>query len=192
MKEGTLSIVRHGNAYQVRYASNNPHGRDRQPYECADEATMLAFLQQLRTESVVIDQACVELRKGGVAVLLTALSAEQILSFFHPITTHATSGGSMPWYQVRLSIDDLATGKHIRLQNAFETLFLDMHTPTGAAMFSNLDVKDDYSYYFSPPCAVFFAAVLSSFGAAECAPPARHSAVFLTGDAGASGDALRS
>ena len=98
----------------------------------------------------------------------------------------------MPWYHVRLSIDDLATGKQIRLQNAFETLFLAMHTPTGAAMFGNLDVKDDYSYYFSPQCAVFFAAVLSSFGAAECAPPARQSAVFLTGDAGAPGDVLHS
>ena len=38
---------------------------------------------------------------------------------------------------------DLATGKQIRLQNAFETFFLARHTPTGAAMFGNLDVKDD-------------------------------------------------
>jgi hypothetical protein len=192
MKEGTLSIVRRGTAYQVRYASNNPHGRDRQLYECADEETMRAFLQQLGAESVSINQACIELRKGGVAVLLIVLSAEQIQAFFRPSTAKATLGGSMPWYQVRLSIDDLATGKQIRLQNAFETLFLDMHTPTGAAMFGNLDVKDDYSYYFSPQCAVFFAAVLSSFGAAECAPPSRQSAVFLVGDVGAPGDVLRS
>jgi hypothetical protein len=32
-EEGTLSIVRHGSPYQVRYASNNPQGRERQPYE---------------------------------------------------------------------------------------------------------------------------------------------------------------
>ena len=153
---------------------------------------MRAILQQLGAELVSIDQACVELRKGAVAALLIVLSAEQIQAFFHPMTAHATLGGSMPWYHVRLSLDDLATGKQIRLQNAFETLFLARHTPTGAAMFGNLDVKDDYSYYFSPQCAVFFAAVLSSFDAAECAPPARQSAVFLTGDAGAPGDVLRS
>ncbi len=98
----------------------------------------------------------------------------------------------MPWYHVRLSIDDLATGKHIRLQNAFETLFLAMHTPTGAAMFSNLDVKDDYSYYFSPPCAVFFAGVLSQFGASACTRPVPESVVFLAGDTGLRGDWQRS
>ena len=153
---------------------------------------MRVLLQQLGAESVSINQACVELRKGGVAVLLSVLSAEQIQAFFRPSTAPATLGGSLPWYHVRLSIDDLATGKQIRLQNAFETLFLARHTPTGAAMFGNLDVKDDYSYYFSPPCAVFFAAVLSSFGAVECASPSRQSAVFLVGDAGAPGDRLRS
>ena len=54
LEEGTLSIVRRGNAYQVRYASNNPHDRDRQPYACADEETMRAFLQQLGAESVAV------------------------------------------------------------------------------------------------------------------------------------------
>ena len=35
----------------------------------------------------------------------------------------------MPWYHVRLSMDDLAKGKHIRLQNMFETLFLSRGEP---------------------------------------------------------------
>ena len=30
----------------------------------------------------------------------------------------------MPWYQVHLAIDDRTIGKHIRLSNMFETLFL--------------------------------------------------------------------
>jgi hypothetical protein len=98
----------------------------------------------------------------------------------------------MPWYHVRLSIDDLALGKHIRLQNMFETLFLSRGEPAEAVMCVNSNAQDDYTYYFSPQCAVFFAAVLSSFGAAECAPPSWQSAVFLTGDAGAPGDGLRS
>jgi len=94
LEEGTLSIVRRGTAYQVRYASNNPHGRDRQLYECADEETMRAFLQQLGAESVSINQACVELRKGGVAVLLIVLSAEQIQAFFRPSSLSEKSSGS--------------------------------------------------------------------------------------------------
>ena len=98
----------------------------------------------------------------------------------------------MPWYQVRLSIDDLATGKQIRLQNAFETLFLAMHTPTGAAMFGNRNVQDDYTYYFSPPCADFFTGVLSRFGASACAHPVPASVVFLAGDAGLRGAGQRS
>ena len=83
-EEGTLSIVRHGNSYQVRYASNHPYGMDRQLCECPDEETLGALLQQLGTESGSIDQACAELRKGAVAVLLIVLSAAQMQTWFPP------------------------------------------------------------------------------------------------------------
>jgi len=33
IEEGTLSIVMLENTYKVRYASNNPHSMDRQPYK---------------------------------------------------------------------------------------------------------------------------------------------------------------
>jgi len=85
-EEGTLSIVRHGNSYQVRYASNHPYGMDRQLCECPDEETLGALLQQLGTESGSIDQACAELRKGAVAVLLIVLSAAQMQTWFPPPT----------------------------------------------------------------------------------------------------------
>ena len=91
----------------------------------------------------------------------------------------------MPWYHVRLSMDDLAKGKHIRLQNMFETLFLSRGEPPGAAMFVNGDAQDDYTYSFSPPCTVFFTVVFAWFGASPCAPPVRKSVVWLAGDVGA-------
>jgi hypothetical protein len=91
----------------------------------------------------------------------------------------------MSWYHVRLSTNDITTGKHIRLQNRFETLFLSRHEPAGAGMFVNGDAKDDYTYYFSPPCAVFLKVVLSRFGASMCARPVPKSVVWLAGDAGA-------
>ena len=37
-EDGTLSIVRRGTRYQVRYASNNPDHRDHHPRVCPDEA----------------------------------------------------------------------------------------------------------------------------------------------------------
>ena len=45
-EDGTLSIVWHGSPYQVRYASNNPYGRDRQPYACPYAETLRALLHQ--------------------------------------------------------------------------------------------------------------------------------------------------
>src|SRR5713101_1141738 len=93
----------------------------------------------------------------------------------------------MPWYHVPLSIDDLASGKHIRLQNMFETLFLSRGEPAEAVMCVNSNPEDDYTYYFSPPCADFFTGVLSRFGASACAHPVPESVVFLAGDAGLRG-----
>jgi hypothetical protein len=86
-EDGTLSIRRRGNAYHVRYASNNPYGRERQPYACADAETLGALLYQLGAEVWVITQACAELEKGRVAVLPVALSPEQMQVFFLPTTS---------------------------------------------------------------------------------------------------------
>ena len=98
----------------------------------------------------------------------------------------------MPWYHVRLSSYDISAGKHIRLQNAFTTLYLERLAPQGAAMFVNGDIKDDYTYYFSPQCLAFCTAVFSAFGASQCSPPSHVSVSLLVGDAGAPDDLLRS
>jgi len=98
----------------------------------------------------------------------------------------------MPWYKVHFAIDAIATGRHIRLQNMFETLFHRMHEPAGAAMFGNRDAKDDYTYYFSPPCTVFCADMLSEFAASTCKAPVPQSIIWLAGDVGARGAIPRS
>ena len=85
-EEGTLSILRRGHTYQVRYASNYPHGRDRQPFVCPDEATLRAMLHQCGVASEPITQACTELRQGRVAILFVVLSAEQMQTWFPPTT----------------------------------------------------------------------------------------------------------
>jgi len=46
-EEGTVSIIRRGLRYQVRYASNNPYGREWQPWTSPDEAHVRTLLHHL-------------------------------------------------------------------------------------------------------------------------------------------------
>jgi hypothetical protein len=85
-EEGTLSIMRRGKRYQVRYASNNPHAQDRPPHACDDEETLRAFLHHLGTDVASIHQACADVRKVGVAILPIVLSTAQIKTCFGPTT----------------------------------------------------------------------------------------------------------
>jgi len=86
-EEGTLSIVRQGSAYQVRYASNNPRESDRQVYACPDADTLGALLHHCGVESGAMTQAYAELGKGRMSVLLVALSPAQMQVFFRPTTS---------------------------------------------------------------------------------------------------------
>jgi hypothetical protein len=70
------------NTYTVRYASNNPHSMDWQPYQCTDEATLGALLHHLPLDAWYIKQAFAELWKGRMAALPIALSQEQIQAYF--------------------------------------------------------------------------------------------------------------
>jgi hypothetical protein len=85
-EEGTLSIVRRGAGYQIRYASNNPYDPERQPHTCHDEDALAAFLHQLGTEAAAIRQACAAVQTRGVAVLRILLAPGQIQAFFRPTT----------------------------------------------------------------------------------------------------------
>jgi hypothetical protein len=90
-EEGTLSIVRRGTCYQVRYASNNPHGQERLPWACPHETHLAAFLHYVGMKLGVIAQVCGDVRQGKMAVLLVGLTAEQRQAFFPP-TPHAHAG----------------------------------------------------------------------------------------------------
>ena len=83
-EEGTLSILMRADTYNVRYASNNPHSMDREPYQCTDEEKLGAFLHQLKIDTWYIKQAFAELWKGGFTALPIVLPAEQIQAYFLP------------------------------------------------------------------------------------------------------------
>jgi hypothetical protein len=81
-EEGTLSIVRRGPIYHVRYASNDPYGIDRQPYLCPDEAHLHTLLHQCRLEPWALQRACAELQRGGVTVLCVVFADRDVSRLF--------------------------------------------------------------------------------------------------------------
>ena len=83
-EDGTLSIRRRATGYQVRYAANNGHDRERLPCACTNETHLAALLHHCGTELAVIAQVCADVRHGKMAVLLVTLSAEQLQAFFPP------------------------------------------------------------------------------------------------------------
>ena len=75
-EEGMLSIVRRGTAYQVRYASSDPHALERQPYPCPDEGALVALLHHCGLEPWSLHRALAELRHGRLAVLPSGAPSE--------------------------------------------------------------------------------------------------------------------
>jgi hypothetical protein len=97
---GMLSIVRRGMAYQVHYASFNPHDLERQPYPCPDEGTLVALLHHYGLEPWSLHRALAELRHGRLAVLLIALAEAQRQRYFPlaqgPLTSARTAATPCP------------------------------------------------------------------------------------------------
>ena len=81
-EEGTLSIVRRGSTYQVRYASDNPYERDRQSYSCPDEAHLATLLHHCGVEPWALQRAFAELQQGRVPVLRVVLAERDVAQFF--------------------------------------------------------------------------------------------------------------
>ena len=80
-----LSILRHGTTYQVHYASSNPYDRDRQPYTCSNEHTVVTLLQHCGLDPWSITQAVAELRQGRMAVLPFVFAQAHLQAYF-PVT----------------------------------------------------------------------------------------------------------
>ena len=88
----------------------------------------------------------------------------------------------MIWMRVMLTRDDILTGEHVRLQNAFEEAFMAAGGPKAAAMFQNDPSDDEYGFYFSPTAVEIFAATLEAFNARECGAPPQNGTSLSFGD----------
>lgn len=77
-EDGTLSIMRRGAGYQVRYAANNPYAAEHAPWTCPDEDTLCAWLDQVGIEAEALQHACAVARQGCVAVLCLRVAPAQL------------------------------------------------------------------------------------------------------------------
>ena len=83
-----------------------------------------------------------------------------------------------------MSNDDIVSGKHIKLQDAFESLFLVAGAPRGAAMFANRDMARGDWFCFSPGAMAIARALVLSNGGIECTSPRRGEVSLLVGHEG--------
>jgi CheY-like chemotaxis protein len=94
LEEGTLSIVRRGHGYHVRYASNNPYAPEPLPRACPDETTLRALLHQVGLEAEALQHACAVARTGRVAVLRLHVAPGQRQACFPSPPTQETRGAA--------------------------------------------------------------------------------------------------
>jgi len=68
----------------------------------------------------------------------------------------------MSWHKVSLSNDQIVSGEGVRLQEAFEAIFMGLKTPNDMAMFGSKNADSDFNkeYYFSPDSHGLFKAII--------------------------------
>ena len=95
-EDGTLSILRRGDAYQVRYAANHPYAPESPARVCPDEATLRAVLHALGTDAAALQHACAVARTGKMAVLRLRIAPGQRQACFHPTPEETAHGATLP------------------------------------------------------------------------------------------------
>ena len=86
------------------------------------------------------------------------------------------------WYKVTLSQEDIATGKHMVLQNAFQTMFMLNQAPKDAAMFTHKETRAPYHYFFSPGAVRISSSLMDRYSGKECAAPQASELSLVVGD----------
>jgi len=83
----------------------------------------------------------------------------------------------MSWYKIEFTAVEIATGKHITLQDGFEKIYSSLKSPAEMALFARmLNERGNSEYYFSPACSVnsFMKALIDSFKGQLCEEPERN------------------
>jgi hypothetical protein len=88
------------------------------------------------------------------------------------------------WYCVRMPGTDVEAGRHIAIQDQFETVFREFRGKhNDVAMYSSGLQDDVLTLYFSPATSVYAPAFLRQINAEKCAQPSNVEG-FLVGHTG--------
>jgi len=92
----------------------------------------------------------------------------------------------MSWYKVAMTVDEVAGGKGIWLQEQFENLFMRALAPVDAAMCGAMDVMSN-DYIFSPGAVRISHLLMQAAGGVPCEAPKLSEVAFLVTNRGAEG-----
>src|ERR1044072_3013088 len=94
----------------------------------------------------------------------------------------------MSWYKVTLPREKNVSGEPItEIVNGFAAILATKPVASGAALFAQKQMGEDYSYavYFSPACATYCPDFLKQVHAVESDKPDKSNVDWLSGDANA-------
>jgi hypothetical protein len=95
---------------------------------------------------------------------------------------------TMAWQMIRISVEQVVSGDHEKVQDSFALAFATAGRPQNAALFSRL-VAGGYELYFSPEATRIAQALIKQCGGSTCSRPPKEGTTLLVGHEGA-GDSL--
>lgn len=92
----------------------------------------------------------------------------------------------MPWYKITLTVEQIVSREHARLQDEFEKLFTSACVAGvyDMALFSDYKFMKTQNYYFSPSSYRFARHLIELYNGIPCEEPSPDIAGSLVGEAG--------
>lgn len=77
----------------------------------------------------------------------------------------------MTWYKVTMSVEQVANGKHMTLQDQFTSIFMAVGAPKDMALFSGMLSNKGLDIYFSPGSVSYAKGLIDSYSGTPCDKP---------------------
>jgi hypothetical protein len=90
----------------------------------------------------------------------------------------------MTWHMIRISVEQVVSGEHEKVQDSFALAFAVSGRPLDAALFSR-PVVGGHDLYFSPEAARIAQGLIKQYGGSGCNRPRKEGTRLLVGHKGA-------
>jgi hypothetical protein len=84
------------------------------------------------------------------------------------------------WQMIRISVEQVVSGKHERVQDSFALAFANAGRPQNAALFSR-PIAGGHELYFSPEAARIAQHLIKECGGTGCSQPPKEGTSLLVG-----------